>query len=765
MPAIVAVLFALAAAASPAAMASGRRVAPVALGHASAAHAAPPRAHAARHGPAIRPRLAVNPRALRRAKSEAARRYRRARGRRRPGRTPPPVRQRASVFGGLNWQGVTESGSSPPDTTGAIGPSHYVETTNDGVRVYARADGSQVSSAALDSFLGVPGHDVTDPQILWDQTTGRWYYAAIDIKAGSEQLLFGWSKTSDPSDLASGWCPYSIATTGFIDDFPKLGDDNGHISVGVNRFQATGAQNFVSAFIYAIDKPGAGATCGPSPTFARFPATTPGETTFTPVPANSTDSSGAGYVVSATGGSSSHIGVWHVGGAPGSPTLTRDGAIPVSAFGVPANAPQAGSSNLLDTSDTRLTQAVAHVDPATGTEAIWTQHTVDGAGGRAVVRWYELIPSTLSARQTGTLADSSDFLFNAAISPTNDGASAVIDYNASGPSSRPSIIARSRRPATPSGQMGLPVTLVSSIAPLDDGTCSPCRWGDYAGATPDPQNAALVWGTNEYSTGGGLWTTRNFALDVGGGGPVASFTATPATVDTGQPVSFDGSGTTGSNGVAVVSYEWDLDGDGTFETGTGSSPQVSRTYGSPATVTVGLRVTDAAGDQSVAQRTVTVRNRPPTAVIALSSPTVAIGRTVSLDGSASSDPDGHITRYQWDLDGDGTFETDTGSSAVTPSRPFAAPLVVTVRLRVTDDRGATADATAPLTVFRPPPPPPTKKCLAARASVKKLSATVHALKRQLKRTHNARKRKKLQASLRLARRRLATARTRVLTLC
>ena len=32
------------------------------------------------------------------------------------------------------------------------------------------------------------------------------------------------------------------------------------------------------------------------------------------------------------------------------------------------------------------------------------------------------------------------------------------------------------------------------------------------------------------------------------------------------------------------------------------------------------------------------------------------GQTVGFDGSASTDPDGPIAKYEWDIDGDGTFE-------------------------------------------------------------------------------------------------------------
>ena len=664
---------------------------------------------------------------------------------------------------GLNWQGISEVGATPPDTTGAIGPAHYVEATNDEVRVYDRATGAQVDSIGLPAFLGVPGDDVTDPQILWDPTTQRWYFAGITFVTGSEQLLFGFSKTSDPSELDStAWCQFAIPTTGFIDDFPKLGDDDSRIIIGANRFDED--DNFVTGKVYAIDKPPDGDTSCAAPAFTPFDESTNPELgqTFTPVPVNIADSSSSGYVVSADGGS--HIDVWHVAGPAGAPTLTHDGAVPVTAFTVPANAPQAGSTNVLDTSDARLTQAVAHMDPAAGAEAIWTQHTVAGPLGRATVRWYEILAApTPSLRQGGVVAEPGDFAFNAAISPTIDGSSAVLNYNASGPSSLPRVVAVSHRADAPLGQMSPGATLAASPVALDDFGCTPpdpCRWGDYAGATPDPLDSALVWGTSEYVGSDAQWTSRNFALNVGGTGPTASFSG-PDAIDSGGQASFDASSTTGSAGLAVTRFQWDLDGNGSFETDTGPDPHTAHVYPAPVVVTVRLIATDAAGDQSVAERSLTIRNRPPTAAFTLASALIPTGRSASLDASGSADPDGHVVRYQWDLDGDGSFETDTGSSPAATTSPFTTPAMLQLHLRVTDDQGATGEAARPLLVVKPPP---TKSCLAARARVAKYAKSVRKLKRLTRRAHGARKRRYAK-KLRTERRRLANARVRVHTVC
>jgi len=64
-------------------------------------------------------------------------------------------------------------------------------------------------------------------------------------------------------------------------------------------------------------------------------------------------------------------------------------------------------------------------------------------------------------------------------------------------------------------------------------------------------------------------------------------------------VSFDASSSKAREGGSIQKYEWDLDGDGSFETDTGATPSASRSYSSAQLLTVRLRVTD---DNGVAEQ-------------------------------------------------------------------------------------------------------------------------------------------------------------------
>jgi PKD repeat protein len=69
--------------------------------------------------------------------------------------------------------------------------------------------------------------------------------------------------------------------------------------------------------------------------------------------------------------------------------------------------------------------------------------------------------------------------------------------------------------------------------------------------------------------------------------------------------------------------------------------------------------------------------------------------TCDFDATASTDPDGSIDSYEWSWTNDGTFVTST----VTPTHDFGTPGVYTVKLRVTDNEGATDSAVHTVTVL------------------------------------------------------------------
>ena len=433
-----------------------------------------------------------------------------------PAHSPLPT-MRAS------WPGIAADGtSSPSDSTGAIGPSSYIENVNSIVSIYDRA-GSPLATSALDTWWGENGARAFDPQVMWDPTSSRFYYTGdVIFGASDNRLAFGFSTTSDPAGLtAADWCQYDITYGSLFPDYPKLGDSRDFALIGVNVF----GSSFVGSDIIALSKPGTGSTCPAASTFAfgvDGPLSVNGAIQFTPVPANEIDTKGTGYVITRSGRlPSTSIGVFSVTKAPnGSPIIATAGtSVTVPSYTAPANAPQSGTSAVLDTSDARFPQAVAAVDPIHGGKLrVWTQHAVAGGAG-SIQRWYEIRPRAATLVQSGTVKSASLFVFDGAISPdrvVNSSAEAfgenmVMSFVTSSSVTFPTIQMISKRAGLRSSSM---VSVRTSPGPDTDFTCwtPPCRWGDYSAANPDPAasttgKTGVVWLTSMWTLPGSTATT------------------------------------------------------------------------------------------------------------------------------------------------------------------------------------------------------------------------------------------------------------------
>ena len=76
------------------------------------------------------------------------------------------------------------------------------------------------------------------------------------------------------------------------------------------------------------------------------------------------------------------------------------------------------------------------------------------------------------------------------------------------------------------------------------------------------------------------------------------------------------------------------------------------------------------------------------------------GAAIAFDASGSTDRDGTVVAWEWDLDLDGDFSDATG---VTASRAFPDNGTFTIAVRVTDDSGEQDTDTAEVVVGNLPP--------------------------------------------------------------
>lgn len=151
----------------------------------------------------------------------------------------------------------------------------------------------------------------------------------------------------------------------------------------------------------------------------------------------------------------------------------------------------------------------------------------------------------------------------------------------------------------------------------------------------------------------------------------------------GQPVTIDASGSTGGSDAA-----FDVDGNGRTDAIVDLPLVTGVTYDEPGTYqpTVRVRPADSNAESDEADcGTVSVHHPvSPTARLEVP-PFVRAGEPVELDASASSDPDGDLVTYQWDLDRDGIVDRTTADPVATVTfEEYGRPYVT---LRVVDDDG------------------------------------------------------------------------------
>ncbi|MCB1186092.1 PKD domain-containing protein [bacterium] len=214
-------------------------------------------------------------------------------------------------------------------------------------------------------------------------------------------------------------------------------------------------------------------------------------------------------------------------------------------------------------------------------------------------------------------------------------------------------------------------------------------------------------GTRSNINGGGLGTDP----EVGPGEPDYNFLpeARLSLRILGQgiplPVELDASASSDEDG-NIIFYEWDFEGDGLFDA-YGFEPLINHKYGTAGTFAPLVRVTDNSGGTDTFQANpfeatvASVSNVDPSADIAATAVSGFNPLTIGFIGSGSYDVDGLLVKFQWDFDGDGNFDLDSGSDS-TVLHTYNDSGTFLARLRVTDNSGDSAEDTIEITVLDPP---------------------------------------------------------------
>jgi hypothetical protein len=431
----------------------------------------------------------------------------------------------AAVTAGLGFDGIdagafgTSARYAPPDTTGAVGATQYVQWVNVSLAVYDKTTGARVMGPVAGNTLFQPlgGACATsndgDPVVQYDKAAGRWVLSQFAVPGGSAGY---WQcvAVSQTSDATGAYNLYAFQYSQF-NDYPKMGVWPDGYYVTFNMFTSTFQGAKVCAYDRAAMLAGRPATQQCFQLSSSYGGLLPADLDgATPPPAGSPN-----YIVSRLSGSSS-LGMWkfHVDWSnAANSSLTGPVAIPVAGYNAACSGgtcvPQPNTSQKLDSLADRLMFRLAYRN-INGVERMVVNHSVQVNGtkkpnsGNSAVRWYEIrnMGTSPTVYQQASYSPDSTYRWMGSVAMDKQGNMAV-GYSKSSTSMVPSLAFATRLAGDPAGSLGAETTIVtgggSQLSNLS-------RWGDYTHMSVDPVDDCTFWYTGQYLPANGTfnWNTR-----------------------------------------------------------------------------------------------------------------------------------------------------------------------------------------------------------------------------------------------------------------
>ena len=419
-------------------------------------------------------------------------------------------------------------GNFASDSSGAIGPNHYMHAANFGFKIQDRSGNVIQNTASTAAFFtGFPncGGGWSDVVILYDRPADRWFVSRFaQDGSGNWHQCFAVSSTPDPTGPYNRY-DFQVSTTEF-NDYPKFGiwPDAYYMTAQRDKI-FPGKGLFVMAFerdkmlanqpaqsaLFVLDNGGHRAGMLPADWDGHdAPAAGAPNPVIRPLSVD-------------LGWPSDSLEVWnfHVDWTtPANTTLTNVATLAVPTYhpacGTNQNCvPQPGTSTGLDPlSSGYLMYRMAWRNFGSH-QSMVVNHTVD-AGDLApkvhvAVRWYELrdTGSGWSIFQSGTYAPDGDHRWIGSMAMDRSG-DIALGYNVSG-SVFPSIAFAGRVPGDAAGTFSQESTLKSGGGSLTIQNKF-VGWGDYSQVTIDPLDDCTFWYVASYqranSTDAQDWTTH-----------------------------------------------------------------------------------------------------------------------------------------------------------------------------------------------------------------------------------------------------------------
>ncbi len=486
-----------------------------------------------------------------------------------------------STINGLDYQ--DGGGSSPPDVQIAVGSSAVMEMVNVAGRTWTKA-GAVTSTFDLSAFFGTGSDDVSDPRVLYDAPTGRWFASLMDVKRSFVSIA-----VSAGDDPAGQWSLYTIpAIPNTCPDQPKLGIGNQAVVVTADFFDSACTAkedgNVASKF-WVLDK--AQLMAGGPLTLQAFG---PDATYSGIIAAQDLTSSDTVYVAAVDWNNApDQLHVYEITGPPSAGMSIPTHDIPIGALAFHARGNQPGKID--------LEAAVGKIDDAAfqnGVLSLAMDDECKPAGDPAkhsCARVERISTTSWKVLSEAKLGLTGQDISYPAMRPDSAGNLNVV-FGYSSEKTYPSLGVITARPdGTWSDSTLVLGTGTYSVNDAGDATAAAlARYGDYFGAAVDPNDPDLIWVAGEIGkkTTDGDWATVIGSVRYAGGPPL--------TVSTSATAIAWGTG---------VTFSVHLAPDSGGGTGAGRAVHLQSSVDHVTWGTISELTTDATGDATFQYRPVT----------------------------------------------------------------------------------------------------------------------------------------------------------------
>ncbi|MBK9062774.1 MAG: carboxypeptidase regulatory-like domain-containing protein [Acidobacteria bacterium] len=432
---------------------------------------------------------------------------------------------------GTNFDGLAANGSAPPDSSGRVGPNHFVEWINTVFAIYDKAGTilyGPASGNTLFTSLGgaCSAFNDGDPVVQYDGLADRWVLTQFVVGAPAPAFSHQCVAVSKTGDPLGAYYLYDFPTdaTNFV-DYPKWTTWTDAYYMTAHLFNAAGTA-FLGAPLYAFDRgsmlaglPAAFQSVNLDPTgnvFGHLVADLDG---LTPPPPGSPAYVFAPASPEWDGTATPGLHFWTAASTwGGTPTLTVTPKADVATAAYNTNLcgfsrdciPQSGTTQKLDSLTGQLMFRAAYRKVG-ATESVLVSHTVNALvppANQAAFRWYEIrTPATTpTIFQQGTYAPTTANRWVSSIAMDEVGNIAA-GYSISDATMFPSINITGRQTFDPLGTLGGEIAMFTGLGAQTGGLN---RWGDYTQMSVDPRDGCSFWYINQYQPASGSfnWKTR-----------------------------------------------------------------------------------------------------------------------------------------------------------------------------------------------------------------------------------------------------------------